>query len=257
MERLRPTLIALVMLFATHLTSHAYIKVVIDPQTIAAVTANTALIKQMEDAQNKQIDSIKVRKQKIATYTASMQSIKELYRMSMQNIKGFGQETVYYKQMAEEFCKIPDNTAAALKAINHSPVVNYINSLDYIANIQLHAIGLVATFVDIVNNGKVSLTDFTSKKENDKLYQLLKNANIGKGDGYNFLDRYERLSLANSLLYEIHSINVQLELMTYVCKACGVREMFRNLDPLSWYSLLSMKSIVESAICQWDRNPLI
>ena len=136
MERLRMVFIAFAMSLSSHLTAYAQVKEVNDPKTTAAVVANTALEKKMEDEHNEVLDTIKSRKKKIENYTASMTNIKELYKMSMQNVKGFGHETVYYKQMVEEFSKIPDNTARALKAINHSPVVNYINSLDYILNIS-------------------------------------------------------------------------------------------------------------------------
>ena len=257
MERLRMVFIAFAMSLSSHLTAYAQVKEVNDPKTTAAVVANTALEKKMEDEHNEVLDTIKSRKKKIESYTASMTTIKELYKMSMQNVKGFGYETVYYKQMVEEFSKIPDNTARALKAINHSPVVNYINSLDYILNIETHAISLIGTFVDIVNNGKVSLSDFTSKSKDDKLSQLLKDAHLGKGDGYNFLDRSERLTLANSLLYDLRSINIQLEQLTYVCQACGVAEMLFNLDPISWFKVMDLKYTVESAILQWDMDPLI
>ena len=193
MERLRMVFIAFAMSLSSHLTAYAQVKEVNDPKTTAAVVANTALEKKMEDEHNEVLDTIKSRKKKIETYTASMTTIKELYKMSMQNVKGFGHETVYYKQMVEEFSKIPDNTARALKAINHSPVVNYINSLDYILNIE----------------------------------------------------------------YDLRSINIQLEQLTYVCQACGVAEMLFNLDPISWFKVMDLKYTVESAILQWDMDPLI
>ena len=66
---------------------------------------------------------------------------------------------------------------------------------------------MIEKFIDIVNNGKVDFTEFTSGKTNDKLTLLLKNAHLGKGDGYNFLDRYQRLTLANELLAHIIDIN--------------------------------------------------
>lgn len=257
MERLKTTLIALTMLFTSHVASNAQGRLVSDPWSTAAVGVNTVAIEKMEGEQNKQLDSIKARKNKIAAYTASMETIKELYKLSMQNVRGFGDESVYYVQMAEEFGKIPVNTARALKAINHSPFINYINSLDCIVNIQLHSISLVGKFVDIVNNGKVSLTDFTSKSKDDKLSQLLKDAHIGKGDGYNFLDRLERLTLANSLLYDLRSLNNQLEQIVYTCQVCGFVDMLRNLDPESWYNVLGMQIIVENAISRWDYDPLI
>ena len=257
MERRRTTLIVIAMLLSSHISSHAYMKFVIDKSCIAAETGNTALIKKLEDDHNKQLDSIKSRKKKIASYTASMATIKELYKLSMQNVRGFGTESVYYREMAEEFGKMPLNTARALKAISHSPVVNYINGLNYISNIQLHAISLIGTFVDIVSNGSVRLSDFTSHKKGDKLSELLKKAHIRKGDGYNFLDRNERLTLANSLLFDLRNLNYNLEQLVYVSQYCGLREMLYNLDPMTWYNYVNAKYDVEYAIMQWNNDPLI
>ena len=256
MERLRTTLIACVLL-AAPLAAGAK-RVVIDKSSITAVGANTALIKKLEDDHNEQLDSIKSRKRKIAAYTASMATIKALYKQSMQNIRGFGTETVYYRQMADEFGKIPLNTARAMKAISRrNPVVNYVNSLNYILNIQIHAVSLVGTFVDIVNNGRVSLSDFTSKRKDDKLSELLKNAHIGKGDGYNFLDRNERLTLANSLLFDLRQLNYNLEQLVYVSMYCGVQDMLYNLDPVTWDNYINARYSIEYAVLQWKNVPLI
>lgn len=257
MERLIAKLLVSAMLLSLPFAASAYYRVVIDPKCIGAVSANTALVKGLEDEHNQQLDSIKARKQKIAAYSASMSTIKELYRQSMQNVRGFNEESVYYREMAEEFAKIPVNTAKAVKAISRSPFVNYINSLNYILNIQMNAVSLVGTFVDIVNNGKVSLSDFTSHKSNDKLSELLKNAHIGKGDKYNFLDRNERLTLANSLLFDLRQLNYNLEQLVFVSNYCGIRDMLYNLDPLTWYNYFNAKYSVEYAVRQWQQDPLI
>lgn len=257
MERLRTTLIAMAMILSSHIATCAYVRVVIDPKSIAAVGANTALIKKLEDDHNKQTDSIKSRKKKIAAYTASMATIKELYKLSMQNVRGFGSESVYYREMGEEFGKIPLNTVRAMKAIKSNPFVNYINGLNYIYDIQLKAVSLVGTFVDIVNDGRVSLSDFTSKRPGDKLSELLKNAHIGKGDGYNFLDRNERLTLANSLLFDLRQLNYDLEQLVYVSQYCGLRDMLYNIDPMTWYNYINAKYDVEYAILLWKNDPLI
>ena len=130
-------------------------------------------------------------------------------------------------------------------------------NLNYISNIQLHAISLIGTFVDIVSNGSVRLSDFTSHKKGDKLSELLKKAHIGKGDGYNFLDRNERLTLANSLLFDLRNLNYNLEQLVYVSQYCGLREMLYNLDPMTWYNYVNAKYDVEYAIMQWNNDPLI
>lgn len=242
------------MFFVTSVTRTfaAAVKVVIDPYAIKAEKANTELIRLTENEHNQELDSIKSKQEKIAKYTATMESIKELYRMSMQNVSGFGEESVYYKEMAMEFAKVPVNTAAALKAMKGCPIVNYINSLNEIANIQMSVISVVGTFADVVNNGKISLSDFTSKKD-DKLSQLLKDAHVGKkGDGYNFLDRYERLGLCCTLISQIRDINMRLEQITYICRYCkSISNLVYSLDPDTWCDIMAGANIAESIIQQW------
>lgn len=252
MEKKKVFLLCCMMLFIVSTAKSAYVKVVYDPWAISAEKANTELIRLTENEHNQELDSINDKQAKIAKYSATMESIKELYRMSMQNISGFGNESVYYKEMAMEFAKVPVNTAAALKAMKGCPIINYINSLNEISNIQMSVIGIVATFADVVNNGKVSLSDFTSKK-NDKLSQLLKNAHAGKkGDGYNFLDRYERLNLCCTLISQLRDINMRLEQITYICKYCkSISNLVYSLDPDSWCDIMTGANIAESIISEW------
>ena len=194
MGKIKKAILAIVAMLLSAHSANAWVRVVYDINSTAAVGANTAFQKIIEDSHNTRLDSIRSKQAKIMSYTASMQTIKELYRMSMQNVSGFGEESAYYKQMAENFLQVPGNTARAVKAINRCPGINYVNSLNEIVNIQAEVVGLIEDFADIVNNGKVDLSAFTSGKRNDKPPAFLKNAESGKGDGYNFLDRYERLT---------------------------------------------------------------
>ena len=248
MGKIRKSLIVLLfLLFCTHSAS-AWVRVVYDKNAIAAVGANTAFQKLIEDQHNARLDSIRSKQQKIMSYTASMESIKELYRMSMQNISGFGEESVYYRQMAENFLQVSGNTARAIKTFNRCPGINYVNSLNEIVNIQTEVVSLIEDFVDIVNNGKVDISAFTSGKSNDKLSMLLKNTHLGKGDGYNFLNRYQRLTLADKLLSHI----VDLQQIVYICEYCRTFGNFMyNIDPETWATFFTGKNMVESVISDW------
>lgn len=248
MKNLRKIFVAALLLGAT-LQTHAQVtRLVIDPQTIAALEANTAAIKLIEDEHNQELDSISDKQKRMAKYSATMESIKELYKMSMQNVRGFGQESAYYKELVYQFSQVPGNSAKAIKAIKKCPFVNYINALNEISDIQMDCIGTVKLFIDVVNNGKISLKDFTSGKD-DALSNLLKNAETGKGDGYNFMDRYTRLTLCNSLLSRITDINIQLQQIVYVCEyGRTLSNLFYNLDPDGWINYMTGKNIVESVI---------
>jgi len=87
-------------------SAKAYVKVVIDPWTTGQVTANTASQTLIENQHNERVDSVNAKQQKIMQYTAAMQTMKELYVMSMQN-RGHLQERtcragVYQQQPSQE-----------------------------------------------------------------------------------------------------------------------------------------------------------
>ena len=71
-------------------------RVVIDPWTTGAVTANAASQEVIESQHNNRLDSINSKQQKLMQYTATMATIKELYKLSMENVSGFGSESQYY-----------------------------------------------------------------------------------------------------------------------------------------------------------------
>lgn len=253
MESIKKILLNLIVLLFYGISSNAVVaRLVIDKKSISAVSANTAVQSSIEIVHNKTLEEFLKKQDKIKSYTATMESIKELYRMSMQNINGFGEESAYYKQMVDNFLQIPGNTARAVKAINRCPGINYINSLNEIVDIQTDVVGLVEKFIDIVNNGKVDFSAFTSGKSNDKLSVLLQNAHLGKGDGYNFLDRYQRLTLANELLAHIMDINIRLNQIVYICEYCRTFSNFMyNIDPLTWATYFQGTNMVQSVINDW------
>ena len=75
MKKILSFLFLLVLLAAVPLPSDAVVyRVVMDPYALAAVTANTAAVKAVEDAHNKELDTIKTKQQKIKQYTATMES---------------------------------------------------------------------------------------------------------------------------------------------------------------------------------------
>lgn len=86
-------------LFAASAPTFAGWRIVIDRNCIATVGANLASQKLIEGQHNQRLDSIASKKQKVELYTVSMATIKELYKLSMENISGFGTESLYYKEI--------------------------------------------------------------------------------------------------------------------------------------------------------------
>ena len=227
-------------------SAKAYVKVVIDPWTTEAVTQNTASQGLIEDQHNTRVDSINAKQQKIMQYTAAMQTIKELYVMSMQNVTGFGEETKYYSEIFSATVDIFRNVPVVLGYINSSPVKNYILCVNEMADVVAETQGLVADFINIVNNAKISVPGDSSITKNIPLQSK-------KSDGYNFLDRYERLTLANNIYSRLLQIKYKMEVMAMTCQFCnGISDVLFAIDPESWAAYFTGKNVAEGLVNDWN-----
>ena len=227
-------------------SAKAYVKVVIDPWTTEAVTQNTASQGLIEDQHNTRVDSINAKQQKIMQYTAAMQTIKELYVMSMQNVTGFGEETKYYSEIFSATVDIFRNVPVVLGYINSSPVKNYILCVNEMADVVAETQGLVADFINIVNNAKISVPGDSSITKNIPLQSK-------KSDGYNFLDRDERLTLANNIYSRLLQIKYKMEVMAMTCQFCnGISDVLFAIDPESWAAYFTGKNIAEGLVNDWN-----
>ena len=106
--------------FLLSVQAHAGWKVVFDPWTTGAVTANAASQELIESQHNTRLDSINSKQQKIMQYTATMATIKELYKMSMENVSGFGAESQYYVEIGSCVAEIFKDVPVVLKYMNKS-----------------------------------------------------------------------------------------------------------------------------------------
>ncbi len=227
-------------------SAKAGVKVVIDPWTTEAVTQNTASQGLIEDQHNTRVDSVNAKQQKIMQYTTAMQTIKELYVMSMQNVNGFGEETKYYSEIFSATVDIFRNVPVVLGYINSSPVKNYILCVNEMADVVAETQGLVADFINIVNNAKISVPGDSSITKNIPLQSK-------KSDGYNFLDRYERLTLANNIYSRLLQIKYKMEVMAMTCQFCnGISDVLFAIDPESWAAYFTGKNIAEGLVNDWN-----
>ena len=227
-------------------SAKAGVKVVIDPWTTEAVTQNTASQGLIEDQHNTRVDSVNAKQQKIMQYTTAMQTIKELYVMSMQNVNGFGEETKYYSEIFSATVDIFRNVPVVLGYINSSPVKNYILCVNEMADVVAETQGLVADFINIVNNAKISVPADSSITKNIPLQSK-------KSDGYNFLDRYERLTLANNIYSRLLQIKYKMEVMAMTCQFCnGISDVLFAIDPESWAAYFTGKNVAEGLVNDWN-----
>ena len=221
-------------------------KVVIDPWTIGQVTANTTSQSLIENQHNTRVDSINAKQQKIMQFTAAMQTMKELYVMSMQNITGFGEETKYYAEIFSATVEIFKDVPVVLEYINSNPVKNYILCANEMADVVAETQGLVADFINIVNNAKINVPGDSAITKHIPLQSK-------KSDGYNFLDRYERLTLANNIYSRLLQIKYKMEMMAMTCQFCnGISDVLFAIDPESWAAYFTGKNAVEGLINDWN-----
>ena len=228
--------------------AHAAWRVVIDPWTTGAVTANAASQELIESQHNARLDSINSKQQKLMQYTATMATIKELYKMSMENVSGFGAESQYYVEIGATVAEIFKDVPIVLQYMGKSPGKNYVICLNEIMNIVLETESLVKDFVDIVNNGKI--------QNPIKKTKGVPNVNApasGQGDGYNFIDRYERLTLANRIYTHLLEIRYKMEAITMMCQYCSdMNNLLLAIDPDSWAAYFTGKNLVDGLISDWE-----
>ena len=214
-HRSRCVVTAALLLLATT-QAFAGWRVVYDPWTTGQVSANTTAQKLIENKHNERLDTISEKQKKILQYTATMEGIKELYHLTMTNVHGFGEETAYYKEIFLLSADILTSVPTVTKYIFSHPVKNYVLCLNELSDVVIETEGLIHDFIDVVNNGKVRLPD------NPIIRQKIPDGggryNMGQGDGYNFMDRYTRLTLANriySRLYEMKWPLSKIEVSNY------------------------------------------
>ena len=147
-------IIVMVMLTMTVTSAKAAWKVVLDPWTTAQVTANTTAQGLIENQHNARLDSMSAKQQKIMQYTTAMETIKELYSISMQNISGFGEETKYYAEIFGLTTDILTAVPQVLDYIGRSPVKNYVLCLSEMSDVVLETEGLWPTSWILSTTGK-------------------------------------------------------------------------------------------------------
>lgn len=194
-------------------------RIVIDKNCIKVVAANTASQKLIEDQHNLRLDSIAAKQQKVELYSVSMATIKELYKLSMQNISGFGTESRYYKEIGLCAFDILKDVPELIKTVNGAKFTNKLYCLTELGGLVMETQQLVGNFVNIVNNARVQNPlkgQGTAEKKND---------------GHNLLDRYERLTLANRIYTDLREIRYKVEGMMLMAQFATANDLFFAIDP--------------------------
>ena len=230
----------ILMMCAVCTPSFAIWKVVIDPHCLKAVSTNLATQKAIEGQHNHRLDSIASKKKKLELYTVSMATIKELYKVTLENVKGFGTESKYYTEIGRCAYDIILDVPELVKTVNKAKFSNKLMCLNELGNLVVETQQLVGDFVNIVNNAKVQNPlkgQGTAEKKND---------------GYNLLDRYERLTLANTIYTGLMEIRYKVKGMMLMAQYATVNDLFFAIDPEGWANIVTMKNQVGGLIRDWN-----
>lgn len=228
------------MVMAATNQSFAIWQVVTDPYCLKAVTTNLATQKAVEGQHNHRLDSIASKKKKLELYTVSMATIKELYKLTLENVKGFGTESKYYVEIGRCAYDIIRNVPELVQTVNRAKFSNKLLCLNELDNLVVETQQLVGDFVNIVNNAKI---DNPLKGQGTAQKQ---------GDGHNMLDRYERLTVANRIYTDLMNIRYKVEGMVMMAQYATLNDLFFAIDPEGWANVVTMKNQVDGLVRDWN-----
>ena len=89
------------------------------------------------------------KQERIAEYTTAINVIRQLYKQSMQNTKGFGEESRYYQLIGENALYIVTNIPVAVSWLTRKPHINLPLCLNEISNLTMKTEQCIAGFVNI------------------------------------------------------------------------------------------------------------
>ena len=228
MVKFRFMLIAILLVSASANMSAAW-RIVFDRNCLKIVLANTASQKLIEEQHNQRVDTIAAKKQKV-----------ELYKLSMENISGFGTESLYYKEIGLCALDILRNVPVLVSTVNRAKFSNRLLCLNELGNLVAETQQLVGNFVNIVNNARIP-NPLQGQATAEK-----------KDDGYNLLDRYERLTLANSIYTDLNRIRYKVEGMVLMAQYATANDLFFAIDPEGWANVVTMKNHVGNLVQDWN-----
>ena len=237
--RIKFMLVVFMVMAATN-QSYAIWQVVTDPYCLKAVTTNLATQKAIEGQHNHRLDSIASKKKKLELYTVSMATIKELYKLTLENVKGFGTESKYYVEIGRCAYDIIRDVPELVQTVNRAKFSNKLLCLNELGNLVVETQQLVGDFVNIVNNTKI---DNPLKGQGTAPKQ---------GDGHNMLDRYERLTVANCIYTDLMNIRYKVEGMMMMAQYATLNDLFFAIDPEGWANVVTMKNQVDGLVRDWN-----
>ena len=248
--RMKQTKVVALLLAALCLTTPTYAwRWNYDRRTTDQVGKNTAAASAVEETHNATLKEQKKTQERIAEFTTAIHVIRELYKQSMQNTGGFGQESMYYRLIGENALYIVTNIPVAVSWLTKKPQINLPLCFNEISNLTLKTEQCIAGFVNIVNNGHVT----SPLKANPYIPQQGGAANIGKNDGYNFMSRADRMGMANDILEDLVIVRNNLDTLIFMCQTNnGLEDLLMELDTDTWCNAMQMKWSMSEIVRGWE-----
>ena len=239
----RMTVLLLAMLLGAA-PANAWWRWNIDYWTIMQVGENTAAESGAEGIHNNTLAEQKKKQERIAEYTTAINVIRQLYKQSMQNTGGFGEESRYYQLIGENALYIVTNIPVAVSWLTRTPHINLPLCMNEISNLTMKTEQCIAGFVNIVNNGHVK----SPLKDNSLIPGGGGRASIGKDDGYNFMSRAD-----NDILEDLVIVRNNLDYIIFLCETNnGLEDLLMELDPDTWCSAMQMKWTLGDIVRGWE-----
>ena len=170
----------------------------------------------------------------------SMATITELYKVTMQNVSGFGTESKYYIEIGLCAFDIVRSIPELVRTVGKANFANKALCLNELGNLTAQTQQLVADFVNIVNNGRI---------QNPLKGQATAET---KSDGYNFLDRYDRLTVANKIYTDLLEIRYKVQGMMAMARYATKDDLFFAIDPEGWANIKMAQNQVGGLIMSWN-----
>lgn len=233
-------LLVLVSLFIC-VIAQAYdiVNVNMDKETIGWVTTNTATEAATNELHNEQVDSIKKKQSKLAKLITTIAAEKDLIIQTYQNVSGFKKESKYYIMIAKTGADIIEHSGQAIEVIENAKIEGKAMAVIKISELVSNAISLGKAFSDIVADCEVP--------------NPLKQKETSHKDKHNLLNRYERLFMANDILFRLRSIDNSLKLLIYMTKTASWKTLLFTLDRKTYITYIMTQVNTNDMIRKWNR----
>jgi len=217
-----------------------------DQKTLEALLANIAADKLINEECLRVNDTIKQRQSRLAELVDIIAANKELWSMTYKNIKGFKEESKYYKAIVNIGADIVRHSGQAYDALQSSKLPGKIMAESKIALLVTDAVSLGKAFADIVANGTVALP---IKHPNDDG----KVDNSKRGDSHNYLNRRERLKMANDIFSRLKHIDRLLRQVIYYSKASTYLDVLKRIDRKGYLKAVQLKRESHNIADKWNK----